>query len=185
MSGVKVTFRVYTGSSYKNYQITTNSNGVATFRAASKLTPGTHKVILSYSNSKYTCKSVTTSIVVNKKSLKVIATYKKYSQCGDVYIKVSDGSKLLNGVKLNLKVYTGGSYKQYNLITGFDSKVYYTNGRAMISSNAFSVGTHAVKISVVSPYLKGSTSSKLVILPSSKKVSQYTAIMTSGRIKYV
>ncbi|MDO5859612.1 hypothetical protein [Methanobrevibacter sp.] len=186
VSGITLTMKIYTNGKAKTYKITTNSKGIATFKDASKLNPGTHKVVISYSNSKYRCKSVSTSIVVNKKALKITAISKKYTSCGEVHIKVKEGSKPINKIKLNIKVYTGRSYKNYNVLTGYDKKTYKSNGISLISSNVFSVGSHKVKITVVSPYYKGSVISYLKILPINKKYAPYTGVMSNGKlIKYV
>ena len=68
----KITVKVYTGKKYKSYTVKTNAKGIATFTAPKGLTVGTHKVVLTFSHKYYTCKSLTSKIVVKKHPLNIL-----------------------------------------------------------------------------------------------------------------
>lgn len=140
----KITLKVYTGSSSKNYYVTTNSNGVATFKA-SDLAVGTHKVILSISDSLYNCDPITSQVKVTqiKLSYKVL---KDSVNGGTVLtIKVMDKStkKYLKGVKIKLVIYTGSKITKTVTLKSTKIGNYYGVGYA---TNALSKGSHKVKI---------------------------------------
>lgn len=65
ISGVKVSFKVYTGKSYKTYTATTNSKGIAKLNVKS-LSVGTHKVVVNSENKYVVAKSATSSIKITK-----------------------------------------------------------------------------------------------------------------------
>lgn len=63
ISGVKISFKVYTGKAVKTYTAKTNSKGVAKI-SAKDLSVGTHKVVVSSANKYVTAKSATSKIVI-------------------------------------------------------------------------------------------------------------------------
>ena len=65
ISGVKISFKVYTGKAVKTYTAKTNSKGVAKI-SAKDLSVGTHKVVVSSANKYVTAKSATSKIVIKK-----------------------------------------------------------------------------------------------------------------------
>lgn len=74
VKNLKVKLKVYTGSNYKTYYRTTNSNGVISFNTKS-LSTGTHKIVLSSTNKKYKL-SKTSTVSVKKKTTGYTVTLK-------------------------------------------------------------------------------------------------------------
>ncbi len=145
MAGVKIKLLVYTGNKYKTYYITTGTNGIAKL-SASKLAIGTHKVIVSSdeSTSSMTATKKTSYIVINKATTTVSAPKvtnkykaKKYFK---ITIKNKATGKLVSGLKLKIKVYTGKKYKTYTVKTN-------SKGVASLSTRYIKRGTHKVVIS--------------------------------------
>ena len=184
VGGVKIKVVIYTGSKYNVAYITTKSNGYATL-AASKLSIGTHKIVVSSANSNYKASAKTSYVKINKKPLLITAKRIYGSKFGAVHIKVADKAtkKMLNGIKLSLSIYTGSAVKRYILVTGYDGKIYKSNGVAAIESNQFSTGYHKVVISVLNAYCQGSATSILKIPALAKGVAKYTGIITNGQAK--
>ena len=81
INGLKLTLKVYTESSYETVYVTTDANGIAKY-SASKLSIGTHKVVVSLSNANYVSPDKTSSITISK--------VKKSSMSGNGY---SNGKK--------------------------------------------------------------------------------------------
>nr|WP_295161912.1 DUF3344 domain-containing protein [uncultured Methanobrevibacter sp.] len=144
VTGLKLTLKVFTGKASKNYYATTNSKGVATFKAASALAIGTHKVEITSSNTAYDVKKTTSSIKVAKakttvKAPKVTAKVKK-TKYFKVTVKNKASKKVVKGLKIKVKVYTGKKYKTYNLKTN-------KKGVAQLNIKSLKVGKHKVVIS--------------------------------------
>ena len=185
VSGATLKLKVYTGKNYKTVTITTNSKGVANYKTTS-LGLGTHKVVISVSSA-FTAKSVSSSIKITPKKLKIIthASASKDSSlllCG---IYDNGAKKFLNKVKVQMKVYTGKKTKTFNLVTGYDYKLTSSNGICGLQTSKFSAGAHKVKIIVKSPKYTGSATTKLVIKKSAKSYPQYNYIITNGAGKFV
>lgn len=183
-ANMEVKLKVYTGSKAKTYTVKTNSNGVATFKA-SNLDKGTHKVVLSISEKGYLAKSVTSSIKVKAKKLYIIAESHTYKTCGQILIRAYDmeNDKLVSGVKLQIKIYTGKKYKTFNLVTK-KSNVIEDIG-VLIETNAFSVGNHKVTVKITSPNYIGSDTGYIKIPKSSKNYKKFTYVLTNGKAKYL
>lgn len=170
---VKVIIKVYTGSKYKVYTVTSKENGIASLNVKS-ISKGTHKVVVSISNDVYMAKSITSSIKVNPKALKITTKSSKVSNSDfaggsvDIFVKDKSSNKRLNGISLTLKIYSGKKYKTVKLVTGYDSYD-KKNGVAGILTNQYSVGTHKVKITPTSSNYKGSAKAKIVITKVAKK----------------
>ena len=172
VSGLKLKLKVYTGKKYKTYTVKTNSKGVAKFET-NKLGVGTHKVKISTSNKNYIVNSKS-SIVIKKaktyiKAPKVTTKIKKSS-----YFKVTVKNKAINkvvsGLKLKLKVYTGKKYKTYTVKTN-------SKGVAKFKTNKLGVGTHKVKISTSNKNYIVNSKSSIVIKKVKKKTTKKS---TSG-----
>ena len=172
VSGLKLKLKVYTGKKYKTYTVKTNSKGVAKFKT-NKLGVGTHKVKISTSNKNYIVNSKS-SIVIKKaktyiKAPKVTTKIKKSS-----YFKVTVKNKAINkvvsGLKLKLKVYTGKKYKTYTVKTN-------SKGVAKFKTNKLGVGTHKVKISTSNKNYIVNSKSSIVIKKVKKKTTKKS---TSG-----
>ena len=182
LASKKLTLKVYTGSKYKTYTVITNSKGVATFKA-STLAPGSHKVVVSYSNGNYTTKSVTTTLKVNKMALsyKVSRSTQKDSASLQIWVKNKATKKAINKIKIKLLVYTGKKYKTISLVTGkYSSK---GNGYAgyAVKGPVYSVGTHTIKIMAGDSYHTGSVKSSLVLKSTVKKYSKKVITISKGK----
>ena len=70
VSGVKLTLKIYTGSKVnKTVTVTTDKNGIAKY-SASKLSIGTHKVVITFSNPNYVVDSIKNSSIKISKAKK-------------------------------------------------------------------------------------------------------------------
>lgn len=142
VNGVKLTLKVYTGKTYKTYTIKTNKSGIAVFNTKS-LAAGSHKVVITSADSKYTI-SKNSTITIKKapttiSAPKVSARYKK-SKYFKVTVKSKVTKKVVSGVKVKIKVYTGKKYKTYTVTTN-------KKGIAKINTKKLKRGKHKVVIS--------------------------------------
>lgn len=183
-ANINVNLKVYTGSKYKTHTVKTNSEGIATF-AASTLAKGNHKVILSISKTGYSAKSVTSNIKINAKKLYIVGETNKFKDCTQLILGAYDKEKdkLVSGIKLQIKIYTGKKYKTFNLVT----KKSKTLGDILVllETNAFSPGKHLVKVKVTTPNYTGSEKDYIVIAKTAKKYKKFTYVITNGKGKYV
>lgn len=182
LSKAKLTLKVYTGKKYKTYTATTNDKGFATFKA-STLAAGTHKVVVSYSNKNYNCKSLTSSLKINKMGLtyKITKSTQKDGAGLHILVKNKATGKLVNKMKIKLRVYTGKKYKQYTLTSAkYGNK---GNGYAgfAVKGPVFNVGTHTVKILAGDSNHAGTVSSKLFLKKTVKKYGKKTIIISNGK----
>lgn len=142
VNGVKLTLKVYTGKTYKTYTIKTNKSGVAIFNTKS-LAAGSHKVVITSADSRYVLsKNSTISIKKAPTTIsapKVSARYKK-SKYFKVTVKSKVTKKVVSGVKVKIKVYTGKKYKTYTVATN-------KKGIAKINTKKLRRGKHKVVIS--------------------------------------
>ena len=144
VSGLKLALQVFTGKTSKTYYVTTNSKGVASFASASKLAIGTHKVLITSADAKIKVKQVASSIKVAKakttvKAPKVTAKVKK-TKYFKVTVKNKATKKVVKGIKVKVKVYTGKKYKTFTAKTN-------SKGLAKINTKSLKVGKHKVVIS--------------------------------------
>ena len=162
MVGVKLKVKVYTGSKYKSYSITTGSNGIAKL-SASKFSIRTHKVIVSSAESKsYMSATTKTSYITVKKATTIVSAPKvtnKYNTNSyfKVTIKNKATGKVISSLSIKIKVYTGKSYKTYIVKTN-------SKGVASLNTKAIKKGTHKVVISTSSKYYTVSKSGYLIII---------------------
>ena len=160
VNGLKLTLKVYTGSSYKTVTITTNASGIAKY-SASKLSIGNHKVIVSLSNTYYTASSKTSYIKVSKAPTLVTAKKVTYRKGAKKYFKVTVKNKatgkIVKSLAIKIKVYTGKKYKTYTVKTN-------TKGIAQLSTRYLKKGTHKVVISSGNSKYTVSKSGKLIVI---------------------
>lgn len=184
VANANVKLKVYTGSSFKTYTVKTNSKGQASF-SASTINKGYHKVVISISQTGYYGSSISSSIKINPATLKykVIRQNRGFGSGVSVYVKLASTNKYTNGIKLNLKVYSGSSYKSYTLVTGFDDDE-WEDGCIGYASNKISVGTHKIVITPVGSNFKGSVSTSITIKSSVKNYQKFTAVFTNGETVY-
>lgn len=161
VSGLKLTLKIYTGSKVTStVTVTTNASGIAKY-SASKLSIGTHKVIVSLSNTYYTASSKTSYIKVSKAPTTVTAPVVKYKKGANKYFKVTVKNKatgkVVKSLAIKIKVYTGKKYKTYTVKTN-------TNGIAQLSTRYLAKGTHKVVISSGNSKYTVSKSGKLIVI---------------------
>lgn len=185
VGGVKLKLNVYTGTKYKTAYVTTNSKGIASYKPTN-LAKGTHKVVISSANSNYEAKSVSSSIKINSKTLKLYSAKYKYSEASMLMIGVGLNSKKpIDNIKVKVQIYTKSKCKTFNLVSGYDKKS-KSHGMIYIITNKFTAGTHKVKLTVTSPNYKGSATTKLAISKAAAKTKpKFTAVLTKGKEKYV
>jgi hypothetical protein len=151
--------KIYPNSkSYYQYKGQTGTDGKLRI-SVKNLKPGTYSVVVTNGDSKnFTAKQMTTKIVIKKASAKITpaaATAKKGSnKYFNVTVKNTATNKVISGVKLSFKVYTGKSVKTYTASTN-------SKGIAKIPVKDISVGTHKVVVTSANKYVsaKSATSS--------------------------
>lgn len=175
-----LTLKVYTGNKYKTVSKRTNSKGVVTYKT-SGLSVGTHKIIVSLSNSNYSAKSLSSSVkVIKQTALKFKPVKRASTKSGAIlsYLVINKKTgKGINGVKLKVLVYTGKKYTSFTLKTKKFKTNHVYNGAMGFATNKFSVGMHTVKIMPVSLKYKGSATSSIVIKKSATRYSKYLRIL--------
>ena len=157
----KVSLNVYTGAGFRPYTVTTDSMGVATFKA-STLSIGTHRVVANYFDEKYDCIPFTSSVKINKITLSFKVKSVAYNDGTkfEVWVKNKATGKYVNGITLKIAVKDKGKFKTISLKTG---KYRSNNGYVCFATNKFSAGSHVVKITSSDAKYTGSKNSNLVI----------------------
>ena len=173
ISGLKITLKVYTGKKYKTVTVTTNSNGVASYKTKS-LSAGTHKVVASASHAGYNFNTVSSSIkVVKQTSLKFKLQLKRSDNGGALlsYMALNKKTKKgVNGIKMKVLIYTGKTYKTFILKTKkIKGKKKTYHGAFGFATNQFTAGKHKVVIMPESIKYKGSVKTSIVIKKSATK----------------
>ena len=187
----KITVRVYTGKKYKNYSVKTNAKGIATFNAPKGLTVGTHKVILIFSHNYYTCKSLTSKIVVKKHPLNIKISFQQFtdgSRTVDIIVKSKVSNKALNNMKLQVFIYTGNKVtkKYLKLISGY-YKHNKENGFAMYGGGikAFEkAGPHKIKVMPNDSRYSGNSNIIKISVPKIAKNIK-TVVISKGKLTYL
>lgn len=171
--GMKLTLKVYTGKKYKTVHVTTNSKGIASYQTKN-LAQGSHNIVVSGSHSGYSFNTLKSSIKVIKPTpliFKVNRENKKDGSTLSIIVLKKSTKKPVNGIKVQLCIYTGKTYKKITLKTKTDKK---SKGVCGYGTNTLSVGTHKVVISPVDIKYSGSATSSMVIKSSAKKVPKWT-----------
>ena len=118
MYASKINIKVYISKSrYYNLTGTTDGNGLVQFKITFK--PGTYKVVVSSADKGYSAKAVTSQIKVSKSPIKIAPTSLKVKRYSYFKVKVTStkSKKVLSGVKVKVRVYTGRKYKTYTIKT--------------------------------------------------------------------
>ena len=174
ISGVKVTFKVYTGKNYKIQSIATNSKGEASYNTK-ELSKGNHKVIVSVSHIGYGYKEVTSSIKVIKPTALKFKVNRRESRESESTITFQilnkKTKKGVNGIKVKLMIKSGKKYKTFVLKskTLKNKKGKKVKGVVGVITNEFSAGKHKVIIMPASIKYSGSGKSYIVIKKSATK----------------
>lgn len=169
----KLLLKIYTGKKYKTAKVWTNAKGIASYNTKS-LKTGTHKVIVSLAGNDYKFKAVKSSIkVVKQTPLKILVKRTTMDEGALLTVLVMNKKtkKLVNGVKLKLKIYTG---KKYKTITIKTKKFNGVKGMAGYATNDLSVGKHIVKIIPANFKYSGYKKTSMVIKKSAKKSAPWS-----------
>ena len=144
--------------SYYNYNGQTGLDGKLRI-SLKNFKPGTYKVVVSKNDNKnFTAKQITTKFVIKKASAKItpakLTAKKGANKYFNVTVKNTATNKVISGVKISFKVYTGNNAKTYTATTN-------AKGVAKISAKELSVGTHKVIVKSENKYVsaKSATSS--------------------------
>ena len=174
ISNMKLTLKVFTGKKYKIFTVFTNAKGEAKYKT-SKLTKGTHKVVVSGSHQGYSFNTVTSSIkVIKPKALKFKLHKRVNDKDGSLIsyvVKDKKTKKGVNGIKINLLIYTGKKFKTVTLKTKKKGKF---NGAMGFATNDLSVGKHKVVIVPASIKYSGSAKTSMIIKKAAKKRQSYS-----------
>ncbi len=114
----KMNIKLYISKNkYYNYTGVSDAKGFVQFKATLK--PGTYKVVVSDYDKGYTAKAVTSRIKVSKSPIKIAPTALKVKKGKYFKVKVTStkSKKVLSGVKVKVRVYTGKKYKTYTIKT--------------------------------------------------------------------
>ena len=128
---------------YYNYTGTTDGNGLVKFKISYK--PGTYKVVISNFDKGYSASAINRQIKVSKSPIKMAPTSLKVKKGSYFKVKVTStkSKKVLSGVKVKVKVYTGKKYKTYTIKTN-------KKGIASLKISQ-KIGKHKVVLSPGSP----------------------------------
>ena len=147
----KLNIKVYVSSTrYYQYKGNTGMDGKINL-GLNTLKPGTYKVVVTSGATKnFALKKVTSKIVVKKAPAKLTPTkltakkgVKKYFK---VTVKNTKTKKVIKGVKVKIKVYTGKKYKTYTVKTN-------SKGIANLNVKSLKVGSHKVVVSSANKYV--------------------------------
>ena len=130
LSGVKISLKVYTGSKFKSYVVTTNKSGVANFNTKA-LSAGTHNVTISQANHKY---------IVSGSSKIVIKAVKKNNTVNSTNSSVVNGSKVNNNSSSNASV-NNASEPVNNSTTDNSTENNGSAGNGSVSDSSVGNGT--------------------------------------------
>ncbi len=146
----KVNIKVFVSSNrYNNYYSYTGMNGKIKLSLDS-LKPGKYKIIVAPGESKnYTAKQITSQIIIKKTPTKLIPK-KLTAKKGDkkyfkVTVKNKKTKKVIKGVKVKVKVYTGKKAKSYTVKTN-------KKGIAKLDTSKLKVGKHKVVVTSANKY---------------------------------
>ena len=147
----KLNIKVFVSKNrYYNYNGHTGANGEIRL-SLETLKPGTYKVVVAGADSKdFTAEEVTSKIVIKKapakltpKKLTAKKGAKKYFK---VTVKNKKTKKVIKGVKVKIKVYTGKKAKTFTAKTN-------AKGIAKILTNKLKVGKHKVVVASANKYV--------------------------------
>ena len=147
----KVNIKIYISKNrYYNYNGKTGMNGQIKLLLDS-LKPGTYKVVISCADKKdYSAKQITSKIVIKKAPAKLtpkkVSAKKGAKKYFQVKVKNKKTKKVIQGVKVKIKVYTGKKAKTFTAKTN-------AKGIAKISTAKLKVGKHKVVVTSANKYV--------------------------------
>ncbi len=157
--GGKLNIKVYI-TKYKYYSYTGQTGSDGKLRLQIDYNPGTYKVVVSKGESKnFTASSVTTKIIVNKAPTKLSPAKLTAKKGKNTYFKVTvkntKTNKVISGVNVKIKVYTGKSFKTYTVKTN-------SKGIAQLNVKSLKVGTHKVVVTSGNKYCTAKTATSSI-----------------------
>ena len=166
IANLKLTLKVYTGKKYKTVTVKTNSKGIASYKTKD-LAAGTHKIEVRGTHGGYEFNTLKSSITVVKQTpLKYKLIERVSDKTGSIlsYVLINKNTnKPINGVKINVLIYTGKKYKTYQLTSKKIKGKKKNNGAFGFSTNSFSAGKHKVVITPENIKYKGSITTYIII----------------------
>lgn len=135
---------------YYNYNGNTGMNGELRL-SVDNLKPGTYKVVIAGADNKnFAAKEITSKIIIKKAPAKFtpkkITAKKGAKKYFKVTVKNKKTKKVIPGVKIKVKVYTGKKAKSYTVKTN-------SKGIAKLSTAKLKVGKHKVVITSANKYV--------------------------------
>lgn len=148
----KLNIRVFvTSTKYYNFNGRTGANGQ--IKLSMDLKPGTYNVVIIDKDSNMVAKQATSKMVIKKAPAKFSAPKVTAKKKANKYFKVKvinkKTKKIIPGVKVKVKVYTGKKSKTYTIKTN-------SKGIAKLSTKSLKVGKHKVVITSANKYVKAS-----------------------------
>jgi hypothetical protein len=145
----KLKIKISDSKKYYTYTGNTGINGQLKL-ALSNINPGKYKVeITGADNKNFAAKKVTSKIVIKKAPTKLTPKKLKAKKGAKKYFKVKvtnkKTKKVMSGVKIKIKVYTGKKYKTYTVKSN-------KKGIAKISTKKLKVGKHKVVVTSANKY---------------------------------
>lgn len=146
----KLNIKVYlTSGRYYEYKGNTDIYGQVRLQL-NTLTPKTYKVVITSGDTKsFALKKVTSKIVIKKAPTtltpKKLTAKKGTSTYFKVTVKNTKTKKVITGVKVKVKVYTGKKYKTYTVKTN-------SKGIAYLNVKSLAVGTHKAVVTSANSY---------------------------------
>ena len=147
----KVNIKIYISKNrYYNYNGKTGMNGQIKL-LLDTLKPGSYKVVISCADKKdYSAKEITSKIVIKKAPAKLtpkkMTAKKGAKKFFQVKVKNKKTKKVIKGVKVKIKVYTGKKAKTFTAKTN-------AKGIAKISTAKLKVGKHKVVVTSANKYV--------------------------------
>lgn len=148
----KLNIRVFvTSTKYYNFNGRTGANGQ--IKLSMDLKPGTYNVVIIDKDSNMVAKQATSKMVIKKAPAKFSAPKVTAKKKANKYFKVKvinkKTKKIIPGVKVKVKVYTGKKSKTYTIKTN-------SKGIAKLNTKSLKVGNHKVVITSANKYVKAS-----------------------------
>lgn len=174
--------QVYTGKSSQAYLYQANDKGVVNVNYAPAAV-GSHKIVISMADSRYTASKVTKTVKVKKATAKLkaskVTAYYKGGKTFIIKLTNTKNKKTIYAGKVNVKIFPNEkSYYNYNGQTGLD-------GKLRISLDSFKPGTYKV---IVSPqdsknYTAKQITSQIVIKKAPAKLTPKAVTAKKGADK--
>lgn len=148
----KLNIRVFvTSTKYYNFNGRTGANGQ--IKLSMDLKPGTYNVVIIDKDSNMVAKQATSKMVIKNAPAKFSASKVTAKKKANKYFKVKvinkKTKKIIPGVKVKVKVYTGKKSKTYTIKTN-------SKGIAKLNTKSLKVGKHKVVITSANKYVKAS-----------------------------